>query len=140
MGKLASIFGGNIGDSVAKIISLFKLDPTVAAQNSLELQKIQAELVEKNIDAANAEMDAAKSIIIAEAQSQSLLARNVRPLLLFVWGMTVAFYSLIPVIARFWIPGFSLPPLDPRIYTLTEIGFTGYVTARTWEKVTGADQ
>jgi hypothetical protein len=30
-------------------------------------------------------------------------------------------------------------PLDPWLYKLTAIGFTGYVTARTWEKVANSD-
>lgn len=139
MGKLAQIFGGNIGDSVAKIISLFKVDPNVAAANALELQKIQAELVSKQMDAASAEMEAAKQIIVAEAQSQSWLPRNVRPLLLLLWGLAITFNAVVPIIARFWMPGLQPFPLDPWVYKLTAVGFTGYVTARTWEKVSNKD-
>ena len=139
MGKLAQIFGGNIGDSVAKIISLFKVYPNVAAANALELQKIQAELVSKQMDAASAEMEAAKQIIVAEAQSQSWLPRNVRPLLLLLWGLAITFNAVVPIIARFWMPGLQPFPLDPWVYKLTAVGFTGYVTARTWEKVSNKD-
>jgi hypothetical protein len=138
--KLVDILGGNVGDSVAKIISLFKLSPEVAANNAMELQKIQADLVNKQLDAANAEMDAAKQVIIAEAQSQSWLPRIVRPLLLLLWGSVITFNAIVPIVARFWIPGLQPFPLDPWVYKLTAIGFTGYVTARTWEKANDKDQ
>jgi hypothetical protein len=136
MGKLADLFGGNIADGVAKIISLFKVDPNLALQHQGELEKIQADLVTKQVDAAITEMNAASEIIKAEAQSQSWLPRNVRPLLLLLWGLAITFNACIPIIARFWLPNLQPFPLDPWVYKLTAIGFTGYVTARTWEKVT----
>lgn len=135
MGKLAQIFSGNIGETVAKIVGLFKLSPEQAAEKQLELQKLSQELVEKQLDAANAEMDAAKSVIIAEAQSQSWLPRNVRPLLMLLWGIVITLNALVPVFARYFVPGLQPLQLDPWIYKLTAIGFTGYVTARTVEKV-----
>lgn len=139
MGKLAELFGGNIAEGVAKIISLFHVDPNLAAANAEKLAEIQASLVAKQMDAAQTEMNAAASIITAEANSQSWLPRNVRPLLLLLWGLAITFNAIIPVVARFWVPGLQPFPLDPWVYKLTAIGFTGYVTARTWEKVTDKD-
>jgi hypothetical protein len=64
----------------------------------------------------------------------------VRPLLLLLWGLTITGNALVPLIAKFWVPDLTAIPLDPWIYKLTAIGFTGYVTARTWEKVKDSDQ
>jgi Holin of 3TMs, for gene-transfer release len=140
MNKLMDIFGGNVADGIAKIISLFKVDPNVAAANAEKLAEIQLGIVKAQVDAATAEIQQAGEIIKAEAQSQSWLPRNVRPLLLLFWGLAITGNAMIPVIARFWVPGLQPFPLDPWVYKLTAIGFTGYVTARTWEKVTDSDK
>lgn len=133
--QLASLFGGNIADGVAKIISLFKVDPNLALQHQGALEKIQAEIVSQQLAAATNEMSAAAEVIKAEAQSQSWLPRNVRPLLLLFWGLAITFNACVPIVSRFWVPGLQPLPLDPWVYKLTAIGYTGYVTARTWEKV-----
>jgi len=138
--KITSIIGGNVLDGVAKIITLFKVPPEVAMQNATELAKIQADLTSKTTDAITAEINQGGQIITTEANSQSWLARNVRPFLLLVWGLTLTLHELVPIVARFWIPDFSLTPLPDWIFKLTAIGFTGYVTARTWEKVTDSDK
>lgn len=139
MGKLQDIIGGNITDGVAKIIGLFKIDPTKALENQTALVEIQKEITLKTIEAAESEVTAQAAIITAEANSQSWLPRNVRPLLLLLWGMAITFNALIPMLARFWFPTLQPFPLDPWVYKLTAIGFTGYVGARTWEKITEKD-
>lgn len=140
MGKLAELFGANIGDTIAKVVGVFKLSPEQAAEHSTELAKIASDAANKQLDAAMGEMDAAKQVILAEANSQSRLPRNVRPLLLLLWGLTITLNAWVPIIARFWIPGLVPFPLDPWVYKLTAIGFTGYVTGRTIEKLQNADK
>lgn len=140
MGKLAQLFGANIGDTISKVADVFRLSPEQRAEHADTLAKIAADAAQKQVDAAMTEMDSAKQIILAEANSQSWLARNVRPLLLLLWGATITLNAWVPIIARFWIPGLQPFPLADWIYKLTAIGFTGYVTARTWEKVTDSDK
>lgn len=139
MGKLAEIFGGNITDGVAKIISLFKIDPTVAAQNAEKLQEIQSGIVSKMIDATATEVQAQADIIKAEAQSQSWLPRNVRPLLLLMWGSAITLNVIITILAHFHAVNWTPIPLDPWVYKLTAGGFGGYVSLRTIEKLKGVD-
>jgi hypothetical protein len=133
---LNTFLGGNIGEAFQKIMGVFKVDPTTALTKQTELAEIQLQLQGKLQDAISAEMNDAADIIKAEANSQSWLPRNVRPFLLLVWGLAITLNALVPVIARFWVPGLQPFPLDPWVYKLTAIGFTGYVTARTWEKFT----
>ena len=136
---LQSFIGGSIGDAFAKIVSAFKVPPEKALEAKVETDKIQAELTAKVIDQVSAEIQASAEVIKAEAQSQSWLPRNVRPLLLLLWGLAITFNLTVPIVARFWVPGIQPIPVDQWIYKLTAIGFTGYVTARTWEKVKDAD-
>jgi VIT1/CCC1 family predicted Fe2+/Mn2+ transporter len=137
--NLASLIGGSVGDAVAKIVSVFKVPPEKALEAQTEIKKIELELAGKLQDAISNEITQSAEIIRAEAGSQSWLPRNVRPLLLLLWGLAITFNAIVPIIARFWIPGLQAFPLDPWVYKLTAIGFTGYVTARTWEKVKDAD-
>lgn len=58
---IASLIGGNIADAVAKIVSLFKIDPTVALQNRTDIEKIQLELQKTIIDQVGAQIDVDKT-------------------------------------------------------------------------------
>lgn len=136
---ISSLIGGSVGDAFQKIMSVFKVDPTKAMESQAEITKIQLELQGKLQDAISNEISQSAEVIKAEATSQSWLPRNVRPLLLLLWGLCITFNQLVPIFARYWIPGLSTLTLDPWVYKLTAIGYTGYVTARTWEKVTNTD-
>jgi hypothetical protein len=144
---IGSILGGSLGSAVKDIVGAFKIDPTKKAEfqasvdeNAAILAQKQLELNGKIQDAITNEIQSAAEIIKAEAGSQSWLPRNVRPLLLLLWGCLITFNQVVPIIARFWIHDIQPIPVDPWVYKLTAIGFTGYVTARTWEKVKDADQ
>lgn len=136
---ISSLIGGSVGDAFAKIVGAFKVPPEQVLAAKVETDKIQADLQAKLVDAVTAEINQGGQIIQAEAKSQSWLPRNVRPLLLLLWGLTITLNTFVPLVARFWVPSLTPFVVDPWIYKLTAIGFTGYVTARTWEKVTNAD-
>lgn len=138
--NLSELIGGSVGDAFAKIVGAFKVPPEKVLEAQTDLAKIQAELTGKLQDAISTEITAAGDIIKTEANSQSWLPRNVRPLLLLLWGLAITFNAIVPIIARFWLPGLLPFQMDPWVYKLTAIGFTGYVTARTWEKVTDTDK
>lgn len=136
---IQSLIGGTIADAFAKIVGVFKADPNKVLEAQTELAKIQIELQGKLVDQVSTEMQSAAEIIKAEAQSQSWLPRNVRPLLLLIWGLVISVNIFIPVVARFWVPTIQPLIVPDWVYKLVAIGFTGYVTARTWEKVKDAD-
>jgi len=137
--NIQDIIGGSVADGVAKIISLFKLPPEAALQHQEALEKIQADMQAKIVDATTAEINEGGQIIQAEAKSQSWLPRNVRPLLLLLWGLLITLNYIMGVVAQFAHIAYSPVVLPDWVFKLTAIGFTGYVTARTWEKVTDSD-
>lgn len=129
---LSDIIGGNIADGVAKIISLFKLDPNVAAQNAEKLTEIQADIVKKSMDAATAEVQAARDTIVADAQSGDKFTRRARPSFIYLVEAVLAYnYIVAPLIHR---QPFVLP--DPIIW-LFGSAVLGYTGARSWEKFMG---
>ncbi len=145
--NLTSILGDNLGEIFSKIVGTFKLSPDKAAElESLKLQNaqglavLQAQMDEKLQDSISNEIESSAEIIKAEAGSQSWLPKNVRPFLLMIWGLAITIHALgLTAVINHWT-GAGIPAtLDPWVYKLTAIGFTGYVTARTWEKVKNAD-
>lgn len=121
---------------IAGILDKIIPDKNAAAQAKAALAQMMAQ---GQLNAEAQELQSSGDIIKAEANSQSWLPRNVRPLLLLLWGLLITFNEVIPMIARLWYPNLQPMQLDPWVFKLTAIGFTGYVTARTWEKVTNSD-
>lgn len=134
MGKLAELFGGNIADGVAKIISLFKIDPNIAAANAQELAKIQAELLSKQMDAASAEVEAASANIRADASSGDKFTQRARPSFMYIVELILLYnYLIAPLAGRATL---ALP--DP-LFWLFGSAVLGYTGARSWEKFMGMD-
>lgn len=71
-------------------------------------------------------LDAKKTIITAEAQSQSWLARNWRPITM------ITFLGLVIADSFNWLAS----PLAPEAWTLLQLGLGGYVVGRSTEKIT----
>jgi len=139
---LETILGANIGQMFKDVVGSFKLSPEKKAemqeaidQNQAVLEQKQIDLESKAQDAVAAEVQQSAEIIKLEAQSQSWLPRNVRPLLLLLWGLTITFNIFVPIVARFWVPNLQPLILPDWVYKLTAIGYTGYVGFRTWEKL-----
>jgi len=124
---------------IAPILSIIdRVIPDRAASAAAKAQLLEMQ-TKGELDTEMTALQGSVDIIKAEAQSQSWLPRNVRPLLLLLWGLIITLNFSVPIIARFWMPGFQPLQLDPWVFKLTAIGFTGYVGARTWEKVQGKD-
>jgi hypothetical protein len=136
---LGSILGSSVGDAFAKIVGVFKLSPEQKQQAELIQAELEANLESKVQDGFNSAVEAQAKIITAEAQSQSWLPRNVRPLLLLMWGIAITLNQIIPVIVHPWMQNLQPLQLDPWVYKLTALGFSGYVAARTFEKYTNSD-
>ena len=74
---------------------------------------------------------------LAEAKSESWLARNWRPLLMLIVGMIIANnYLLVPYANAFFNWGILLE-LPDALWTLLTIGVGGYTVGRSAEKVAG---
>ena len=81
---------------------------------SLELLGYEARLIESKHD-----------VIMSEAQGQSMLQRNWRPITMMVFLGLVVLDSF----------GLLSTPLAPEAWTLLQIGLSGYVVGRSAEKI-----
>ena len=103
------------------------VDKVVKDQDQAE--RLKSELAIAVINQMDNELKAAKDVIVAEAQGESWLQRNWRPLTML---------SFVTLIAAHWL-GFTAPNLsEPQILALMDIvqvGIGGYVVGRSVEKV-----
>ncbi|MBF0246778.1 MAG: hypothetical protein HQL36_01695 [Alphaproteobacteria bacterium] len=100
-----------------------------AVEDKDQAAAIKARLREQALDGSMKELEAAAKIIVAEAQGESWLQRNWRPMLMVMFGAIVANNYIV-------VPIFNTPPADipPDMWDLLKLGVGGYVVGRTVEK------
>ena len=100
-----------------------------AVEDKDQASAIKAKLNEMAVTGGMKELEAAAKIIVAEAQGDSWLQRNWRPLLMVMFGTIIANNYLI-------VPIFNTPPADipPDMWDLLKLGVGGYVVGRSTEK------
>ncbi len=141
MGLFGSIFGEVAGVGVTATLNgvgdaAIKLRSAITGDLPPE-KKAELELRYSELDKAITE--ARSNVIMAEAQGQSWLQRNWRPLLMLVIICIVANnYILYPYLSIF-TDKVKVLDLPDRLWQLMEIGVGGYILGRTAEKMKGAD-
>ena len=100
-----------------------------AVEDKDQANVIKARLNELALSGNLKELESAAKIIVAEAQGDSWLQRNWRPLLMVLFGIIIANnYILVPI---FGTPAADIPP---DMWDLLKLGVGGYVVGRTVEK------
>ncbi len=118
---------GKIVDTVGGIISKAVRDKDLAA-------RLTAELKSGILDYESDLVQAQASIVLAEAQGQSWLQRNWRPILMLTIVAIIANnYILFPYIELFGGRA-ALLELPEGLWNLMSIGVGGYVVGRSVEK------
>jgi hypothetical protein len=80
-------------------------------------------------------VSASRDVVVAEAQGQSWLQCNWRPLIMMIFGAILANnYILIPWLRAFGIETVAVLEMPDGLWTLLTVGLGGYVVGRTIEK------
>jgi len=117
---------GSIFKPAADLIDNLHTSEEEKLQIKQRMFELQVEAFNKAEEYETKLLDAKKTIITAEAQSQSPLARNWRPITMLTFLVLVVGDSM----------GLLASPLAPEAWTLLQIGLGGYVVGRSAEKVT----
>lgn len=97
-----------------------------------KLSVIQGNVISNALAYEQAQFEAKKEIIVAEANSESFLTRNWRPItmLMCMFSVMAYWFGLTPK---------DVPHLTPEVidsmFTLVQIGVGGYIVGRSAEKV-----
>jgi hypothetical protein len=120
-------------DSVGSIIDNVSTTDEERAKARLALREVELAFSAKVLEAETAKLQAQASIIQTEAKSESWPARNWRPVAMLVFTYVIAHNLVLS-------PLFGLPslPLPESLWDLLQVGMSGYIGARTLEKVTPA--
>lgn len=143
---ITNILGGSITEGVAKIIGLFKIDPTIALQKQTELAEIQLKMQSDAAAQIAAQLQGQLDINKAEASSQNIFVAGWRPFIGWVCGSAFAYafvvQPLLIAIAVSINPTFNkalLPSVDMSSMMPVLLGMLGLGTMRTFEKVNGVN-
>lgn len=90
---------------------------------------IKSRMSELALSGSLKELESAANIIVAEAQGDSWLQRNWRPLLMVMFGVIIANNYIV-------VPIFNTPAADipPDMWDLLKLGVGSYVVGRSAEK------
>lgn len=102
-----------------------------------EAKRIEADITRELITAHQGALAAAQAVIVAEAQGDSWLQRNWRPLLMLCFVLILFNNYVAAPYAR--ALGLDLPTLDlpEGAWALLNIGVGGYIAGRSAEKILG---
>ncbi len=104
-----------------------------------ERKKLQAEVTTAILNHSKDLAAAQRDIIVAEAQGESWLQRNWRPILMLtVVAILANNYILVPY-ATLWTDRIVVLDLPPELFGLLTVGVGGYVVGRTYEKAKGVE-
>lgn len=119
---------GKLFEKTGEIIDKAVPDKDKAAELKHDLEKFAMQL-----DYSALEQQA--SVIRTEAQGESFLQRNWRPIIMLMFGYIVFNnYILAPYVQCFYAQ-FPVFPIPEDLWSLLKLGIGGYVAGRTGEKI-----
>jgi len=126
--SILSFLGGAIKPAFDLVDNLHTSDAE-RLELKVQLEKIENDLKIEGYKYDTALAEARSSIIIAEAQSQSWMARNWRPMIMLMFG------TLIILIATGLMDVEALAAVPEQLWRLLQIGIGGYIVGRSAEKI-----
>ena len=124
IGRILEVITGPVAD----LISEFVEDPD-------ERARLQARFQLALLQHESTLVSAARDVVVAEAQSESWIARNWRPITALTFTAILANnYILVPYLRAFGIEEAVVLDMPPELFTLLTVMIGGYVVSRGMEK------
>ena len=102
--------------------------------NKEQAAKLQAELKSEFMKYESQFVSYQRDIIVAEAKSESYLARNWRPITMLSFvGIIVNNFMFAPYFKMFGVP-YVIMEIPPDMWDLLKLGISGYIVGRSAEK------
>lgn len=110
---------------ITDLVSKERFSGEERAQAQLALAQLQTTVLSTVIGYEEKQLDARKSIVVAEAQAESWITRSWRPLTMLSFVACVLADTF----------GLTSHPLPPEMWTLIQLGLGGYVAGRSLEGI-----
>jgi hypothetical protein len=137
---LTDIFTGGLSgltDSVKGILDKFITDPKDKLAAQLQVETMAHDLEVQTLKAGSDFAVQQASVVIAEAKGESWMQRNWRPILMLSFVAIIDFnFILAPIINMFASGKLKALDIPTQMWGLITLGVSGYIGARSWEKVT----
>jgi hypothetical protein len=138
MNPLKDLLTGGIGGifSGAKdIINQFVANPEQKLEATQKMAELETGFREKQIEAERDFAAEQAKVVIAEAQSDSWLAKNWRPITMLTFVAIIVWnYIVVGTIGAF-VPSIHVVEIPTDMWGLLKLGIGGYIGSRTLEKV-----
>lgn len=129
-GGIGTVFSG-----AKDIINQFVASPEQKLTATQKLAELETGYREKQIEAERDFAEQQAKVIVAEAQSDSWLARNWRPITMLTFVAIIVWnYVVVGTIGAFFAQVHAIP-IPPDMWRLLDIGIGGYIGARSAEKI-----
>lgn len=127
MGILEAI--GGIFGTVGKAVDEFHTSQEEKLALKAKLLEVQTQVFEQAVELERAQIEAQRDVVVAEAQSESWITRNWRPvtMLSFVVLMFMTAFGLADVDLLSRVP--------EKLWTAITVGLGGYIVSRGAEKI-----
>lgn len=129
---IGEIFGliGRIVEPITKMIDNVVTSDEERLQLHNQLVQLQLTWQQQLLDYETKLAEQKAKIVQAEAEGQSWLQRNWRPITMMVFVVIVAWNYIIAPLA-----GLEMLPMPDQLWDLLQIGIGGYIAGRSIEKV-----
>ena len=129
-------FVSNIIGPVASLIDSLHTSDEEKLIMKAKLMEIEKDTISKAIDFEETLINAKRDIIVAEAQGESWLQRNWRPILMLVCVIIVANnYIVFPYLHLVFPESVIMLELPDWLWKLMMLGVGGYIAGRSGEKI-----
>lgn len=139
--SITDIIGGSVLEGVSKIISLFKVDPTIALEKQTELQEIVLKISADAAAAAAAQVQGQLDTNKAEAASIDKFTSRWRPFVGYVCGFALASNFIVSPFFTWGaqMAGYKVtyPTLDMSVMMPVLLGMLGLAGAHVYENTQG---
>lgn len=134
---IQSALGGDIATGIAKIISLFKVDPNIALQKQTEIEEIQLGMVRDAAAQVAAQLQGQLEINKAEAASSDKFTSRARPTIMYICAVAMGSNFIVSPFAT-WIgqlcgKNVSYPTLDMSVMMPVLLGILGLTAGHVFE-------
>ena len=118
-----------VGGLIGEILGI--VNKTVP--NEADRQKITQQLIELQSKTITAQ----SNVVMSEANGQSWLQRNWRPLLMCEFGFIIFNNYILAPFMHLVFHSYPILSLPPQMWDLLTIGVSGYIIGRSGEKIAG---